>query len=302
MQQKQYVIGLIIAAVSFGLFFVQTESLAKQDLEKERVNLGRHLFYDTKLSYNLTKSCVSCHDPLMAFTDGYRTSAGADGFNVKHNSISLLNAKYRTTYTWANPAITSLKMQLQFPFFNQGPNELGWKGKEQLILSRFSADSNYQTLFKKAFPDQRTPININNIQQAIISFEEQLVSYNAPYDQYLQGNMQALNKQAIAGMELFNSAKMGCVTCHSWEQPFKKIDTKYSSGIRVPSLRNVMLTAPYMHDGSIENIFELIRHYEKKQSINLTKTAQQELIAFFNALTDTSYLSNKEILNPFQYQ
>jgi len=302
MQQKKYVIGLIIAAVSIGFFFVQTTSWAKQDLEKARANLGRHLFYDTKLSYNLTKSCVSCHDPSMAFTDGYRTSAGADGFNVKHNAISLLNVKYRTTYTWANPAITSLQMQLQFPFFNHDPKELGWKGNEQVILERFSADPTYQQLFKLAFPGQKKPINTNNIQQAIITFEEQLVSYNAPYDLYLKGNLQALSKQAIAGMKLFNSAKLGCANCHSWEQPFKKFETKYHSGIRIPFLRNVLLTAPYMHDGSMENILDLFKHYETKQSVFLSKTEQQELIAFLNALTDTSYLSNKELLNPFQYQ
>lgn len=302
MKQKQYVIGLIIATVLLGLFFLQTESWAKKDLEKARANLGRHLFYDTKLSYNLTKSCVSCHDPLMAFTDGYRTSAGADGYNVQHNAISLLNVKYRSNYTWANPAITSLQMQLQFPFFNNAPKELGWKGKEQIILNRFALDQQYQQLFKQAFPDQEKPINIKNIQQAIIAFEEQLVSYNAPYDLYLQGNQQAMSDQAIAGMKLFNAANLGCAKCHSWEQPFKQMDTKYIDGIRVPSLRNIMLTAPYMHDGSIEHILALIRHYEKKQSIQLTKKEEQELIAFFNALTDTSYLSNKELLNPFQYQ
>jgi cytochrome c peroxidase len=302
MQQKQNIIGLIIAAVCSGLFLIQAESTAKQNLVKARVNLGRHLFYDTKLSYNLTKSCVSCHDPSMAFTDGYRTSSGADGYNVKHNAISLLNVKYRTQYTWANPAITSLQMQIQFPLFNEYPKELGWKGQEQVILDRFAADSNYLQLFKLAFPNQKKPLSINNIQQALIAFEEQLVSFNAPYDQYLKGNKQALNAEAIAGMTLFNSEKLGCIKCHTWEIPFEKNETKFSFGIRVPSLRNVMITGPYMHDGSVENIFDLFRFYEKKQSINLSNADQQKLIAFFNALTDTSYLSNKELLNPFQYQ
>lgn len=302
MQQKQNIIGLIIAAVCTGLFLIQAESTAKQDLVKAQVNLGRHLFYDTKLSYNLTKSCVSCHDPSMAFTDGYRTSSGADGYNVKHNAISLLNVKFRTNYTWANPAITNLQMQLQFPLFNEHPKELGWKGQEQIILKRFAADSNYQQLFTLAFPGQKKPINIINIQKALVAFEEQLVSFNAPFDQFIKGNKQALNDEAIAGMKLFNSAKLGCVKCHSWEQPFEKSESKFISGIRVPSLRNIMITGPYMHDGSVENIFDLFRYYEKKQLLNLSKAEQQELIAFFNALTDTSYLSKKELLNPFQYK
>lgn len=302
MQKKWNVIGLIIAAVCTGLFLMQAESIAKQNLVKARVNLGRHLFYDTKLSYNLTKSCVSCHDPSIAFTDGYRTSSGADGYNVKHNAISLLNVKYRTKYTWANPAITSLQMQIQFPFFNEHPTELGWKSQEQIILNRFAADSNYQQLFTLAFPNQKKPFNVINIQQALIAFEEQLISFNAPYDQYLKGNKQALNAQAIAGMKLFNSEKFGCIKCHSWEKPFEKNESKFSFGIRVPSLRNVMITGPYMHDGSVENIFAVFRYYENKKSLNLSNTEQQALIAFFNALTDTSYLSNKELLNPFQYQ
>lgn len=302
MQQKQKVIGLIIAAVCLGLFHIYTESNAKQNISKAKVNLGRHLFYDTKLSYNLTKSCVSCHDPKMAFTDGYRTSSGADGYNVKHNALSLINVKYRTKYTWANPAVISLQMQIQFPFFNEHPTELGWKGQEQLILNRFESDAKYQQIFKIAFPGQKKPINTTNIQQAIIAFEEQLVAYNAPYDLYIKGNQQAMNEQAIAGMKLFSSNKLSCIKCHSWEQPFKKYEANFSEGIRIPSLRNVMITAPYMHDGSLENITDVIQYYGKKQSINLTNTEQQALIAFFNALTDTSYLSNTELLNPFQYQ
>ncbi|MDP1971627.1 MAG: cytochrome c peroxidase, partial [Sediminibacterium sp.] len=260
MQQKQQIIGLIIAAVCVGFLLIHPKSTAKQSVDKARANLGRHLFYDTQLSYNLTKSCVSCHDPKMAFTDGYRTSSGADGFNVKHNAISLLNVKYRTQYTWANTAINSLQKQIQFPFFNEHPKELGWKGQEQFILNRFAANTNYQYLFRLAFPDQKMPFTIGNIQQAIIAFEEQLVSFNAPYDLYNKGNLKVLNEQAVAGMKLFNSNKLGCAKCHSWEQPFEKYESQFSAGIRIPSLRNVMLTAPYMHDGSLENIFDVLSY------------------------------------------
>lgn len=302
MQQKQQIIGLIMAAVCVGFLLIHPKSTAKQSVDKARANLGRHLFYDTQLSYNLTKSCVSCHDPKMAFTDGYRTSSGADGFNVKHNAISLLNVKYRTQYTWANTAINSLQKQIQFPFFNEHPTELGWKGQEQFILNRFAANTNYQYLFRLAFPGEKMPFTIRNIQQAIIAFEEQLVSFNAPYDLYKKGNLKVLNEQAIAGMKLFNSYKLGCAKCHSWEQPFEKYESQFSAGIRIPSLRNVMLTAPYMHDGSLENIVDVLSYYDKKNSLNLSAKEQQSLIAFFTALTDTSYLSNKEVLNPFQYQ
>jgi cytochrome c peroxidase len=112
-----------------------------------------------------------------------------------------------------------------------------------------------------------------------------------------------MNQQAVAGLKLFGSNKLGCMKCHVWEQPFETICiSNLVAGIRIPSLRNIMITAPYMHDGSLENIFAVFQHYEEKYSLNLNKKEQQELIAFFNALTDTSYLSNKELLNPFQYQ
>ncbi|MFA9198385.1 MAG: cytochrome-c peroxidase [Aquirufa sp.] len=129
------------------------------------------------------------------------------------------------------------------------------------MLNRFAANANYQYLFRLAFPDQKMPFTIENIQQAIIAFEEQLVSFNAPYDLYNKGNLKVLNEQAVAGMKLFNSNKLGCAKCHSWEQPFETNVAKFSSGIRIPSLRNIMITAPYMHDGSLENIFAVFQHY-----------------------------------------
>jgi cytochrome c peroxidase len=96
MKRKGFTIGLITAVAYAGLLFIQIDATSNNSTQKARINLGRYLFYDTKLSYNQTKTCVSCHDPSMAFTDGYRTSSGADGFNLKHNAISLLNVKYRS--------------------------------------------------------------------------------------------------------------------------------------------------------------------------------------------------------------
>lgn len=302
MNQKGIIIGLIIAVVFVGFFLIQPEGYAADDVQKARINLGRHLFYDTKLSYNQTKSCVSCHDPSLAFTDGYRTSAGADGYNLQHNSISLLNVKFRSALTWTNASVQQLKKQLNFPFFNEHPKELGWKGNETMILKRFNSDSTYRQLFKKAFSHQKNPIQIQNIQMAIVAFEEQLVSYGAAYDQYLKGNKRALTEEALMGLNLFYSPKFGCNSCHKWEKPFSMDSAQYINGIRVPSLRNVLLTSPYMHDGSIEDVSAIFTHYEKKKQLKFTKTEKEQMIAFLSALTDTSYLSNKELLNPFQYK
>jgi cytochrome c peroxidase len=302
MRKKRIILGLITTAVFVGFFLIQHEVAAVNDIQKARINLGRHLFYDTKLSYNKTKSCVSCHDPSLAFTDGYRTSAGADGYNLQHNAISLLNVRYRSVLTWANPSVLHLKMQLNFPFFNEHPKELGWTGNESTILKRFQTDSIYQLLFKQAFLQQRNPFNITNIQTALVAFEEQLVSYGAAYDQYLMGNKKALTEDALQGLTLFNSTKFSCNTCHLWEKPYKKTQMLFYKGIRVPTLRNVMLTAPYMHEGRVEDIAAIFTHYEQTQQFQFTKLEKQQMIAFLYALTDTSYLRNKELLNPFQYQ
>lgn len=302
MKRKGFTIGLITAVAYVGLLFIQIDATSNHSIQKARITLGRYLFYDTKLSYNQTKTCVSCHDPSMAFTDGYRTSSGADGFNLKHNAISLLNVKYRSTYTWANPTIKTLKAQLQFPFFNEHPKELGWKGNEQAILNRFLKDRHYQKLFKKAFPHQKNPFQLANIQTAIIAFEEQLVAYNAKFDWYQKGKIEVFNQEEQAGLILFTSSRLGCNKCHSWESPFKTDSALFSNGIRVPSLRNVLLTAPYMHDGSIEDINGVLDYYNQKHSLDLSNKEKRQIISFLYALTDTSYLSNKELLNPFQYQ
>ncbi len=195
-----------------------------------------------------------------------------------------------------------MKAQLQFPFFNEHPKELGWKGNEQTILKRFSSNRLYQQLFKKAFPQQVNPFRLENVQTAIVAFEEQLIAYQSVFDLHLSGNLTALNEDAKAGYTLFKTSRLGCGNCHQWEPAFKQAMPIFSEGIRVPSLRNVMLTAPYMHDGRIEDISGVLDYYDQKKSLMLTKQEKQQLIAFLSALTDTSYLSNKELLNPFQYQ
>ncbi|WP_439506992.1 cytochrome c peroxidase [Sediminibacterium sp.] len=302
MNRKGLIIGMITAAAYAGFLLIRIDATANISTQKARIKLGQYLFYDTKLSYNQTKTCVSCHDPVMAFTDGYRTSSGADGYNLKHNAISLLNVKYRTVFTWTKQSVTTLKAQLQFPFFNEHPKELGWKGNEQIILKRFLNDTQYQRLFKKAFPLQSNPFQLANVQTAIIAFEEQLVSYNAKYDRYVKGNFSSFSEDERNGLTLFSSNRLGCTGCHRWEQPFKKDHPLFSKGIRVPSLRNVLLTAPYMHDGRIENINGVLEYYSQKNSLYLTNKEKKQIISFLYTLTDTSYLSNKELLNPFQYQ
>ncbi len=348
-KKYSFIVAIVFLATFYTTIFTVLSSPKDQSV-KYKIALGRYLFYDTRLSYNQTKSCSSCHDPKFAFTDGYRQSAGSDGYTVRRNAPTLLNVKYQTYFTWGDSSIKKLSQQLLFPMFNQHPNELGWTNNEVEIITRFENLSNYRTLFSKAFPADSKPFVINNFIIAISNFEEQLVSFNSTFDLYLKGNKKILNEQAIKGMKLFNSAQLGCSNCHQLQESIKK-ETYFNTGLynvddegayplkdqglfeltknpndkgkfRVPSLRNILLTAPYTHDGSVETIEQMISIYQRggrlinygknkgdgKLNINksnlikgftLTSKEKENLLFFLSTLTDTSYLRNYNLLNPF---
>ncbi len=345
------VIILIIFFTAVGVAELHLFSAVNKHPMPAIIELGRFLFYDPQLSYNQTKSCSSCHSPIFAFSDGYRRSSGADGYAVRRNAPSLINAKFLAAYTWGDSSIHNFESQLILPFFNNAPKELGWQKNNKELLTRFSASPLYQTLFKKAFPRQQEPITFKNIATALISFESQLVSFNAPYDAFLNGDTTALNAFAKKGMQLFYSQKLACGTCHIWQnsnsikpiyantglyninnssdypsedQGLFMISNKDSDKglFRVPSLRNVLLTAPYSHDGSVATIGELINIYQRggrkisegelagdgKYNLHKSKLikgfllSHEEklaLISFLDAFTDTSYFKRKNLLNPF---
>ena len=349
--KKQW--GLLIFLVFFILFssfILQVFSSPIESINNSKIKLGRYLFFDNKMSYNQTKSCASCHDPQFAFSDGYRKSVGADGENLRRNAPSILNAKYLKALTWGDSSIHTFAQQLVFPLFNEHPKELGWTNNKSEIINRFKLDPFYQTLFNKAFPKEKNPFSTIFFQEAIAAFEIQLQSQNSPYDQYLKGNKTAMNEKAIKGLALFNSTKLGCFNCHSLNVSQQQLlyannglynldevgsypasdqglyeitkNTNDKGKFRVPSLRNVMLTAPYAHDGSVETIQQMIYIYERGgrlieanenkgdgysnknkstliKGFTLTAKEQIELIEFLAALTDTSYFRNKQLMNPF---
>jgi cytochrome c peroxidase len=336
---------IIFSALSFTNPFANTVArTSNRDLQL----LGRYLFYDTRLSYNQTKSCASCHDPSFAFSDGYRTSVGADGYPLKRNAPSLLNAISKMNLTWADSTIKDLNTQLNFPFFNQHPKELGWNN-EQAIVNRLENIDAYRDLFKKVFSAEKKPIHLKNIFSAIIAFEATIVSKGSLYDAYIDGNKSALTTDQQVGMKLFFSEQLKCGHCHSWDQLNKPTKARFENiglyninntgnypdtdqglfdiskkqsdkgKFRVPSLRNVLLTAPYTHDGTVSTIEEMIdiyvqggrfiqtgelmgdgriNPYKTKlvQGFVLSKKEKQQLIAFLNSFTDTSYMQNKKLL------
>ncbi|HSQ13639.1 MAG TPA: di-heme enzyme, partial [Candidatus Deferrimicrobium sp.] len=274
-----------------------------------KVELGRHLFYDQRLSADETMSCATCHEQARAFTDGKKTAVGITGEVSKRNSMALANVAYLPTLTWGNPQIESLEVQALIPVFGEHPVEMGMAGKEALLFERLKGEPIYQKLFADAFSEQsRTSeaqlYSLSTVTKAIAAFQRTLLSFNAPYDHYKYGkDKTAISTSAKRGEALFFGEKMECYHCHAGfnftdniqhsklvfpEKGFHNTglyneDSKgaYPPGhggigeftgrdddmgkFRTPSLRNVALTAPYMHDGSIASLEEVIRnHYAKK--------------------------------------
>jgi cytochrome c peroxidase len=325
--------------------------------ERAKVVLGQHLFYDTRLSANNTKACATCHAPQFAFSDGYRRSSGIYADETKHNSPSLLQVAGRRSLNWADPYLHSLEVQMLRPLFGTSPTEMGAKSKEAIIYRRLATDSLYSQLFAKAYPKQSNPIHFTHIRQCIALFLSTLKSCNSPYDAY-QRSLDTTHFGFLAqrGAQLFFSDRLGCGTCHNGtnlDTPTRgdffaniglyncdNMNTYPSNDLgiaevthrkgdngkfRIPSLRNVAITAPYFHDGTSETLYEVLQTYEnggrniiygncvgngqlnvlkdaRLRQFSLTSAERQQIVAFLHALTDTSYLQNTSFNNPFGTQ
>lgn len=264
-----------------------------------KVELGRHLFYDKRLSGNGQQSCSSCHQQDKAFTDGLARSIGSTGGGHPRNAQGLANVAYHPTLTWANPGLTALEQQLQVPLFGTSPIEMGVNdGNKSAVLQRFRDLPLYQQLFLTAWPGDSQPITWQHIAQAIAAFERSLMSFNSKYDQVQRG--QAVYTPAEArGEQLFFGEKAECFHCHGSanfndqfvhagtrfpEMPFHNTGLYNIDGIggfpfpnrglyeltgriaqmgmfRAPGLRNVEKTAPYTHDGTIPTLEAVLDFY-----------------------------------------
>jgi cytochrome c peroxidase len=333
---------------------------ADNPMSNAKVELGRHLFYEKRLSVTGNFACAECHTQTKAFTDGKIVGVGATGENHPRNSMSLTNVAYNSVQTWANPLMTTLEAQLLVPLFGEHPVEMGMAGKEQQILVMLRNDSKYPRLFAAAFGGSENSITINNLAKAIAAFERTLISVNSPYDHYRYGGEpNAISAAAKRGEVLFNSERLECFHCHGGinfsdsvmheRLAFKEIafhntglynlDGKgayppHNTGVheithkasdmgrfKAPTLRNIALTAPYMHDGSIAILEEVIDHYAsggrtihtgqfagvgsanplKSQFVSgfqLTESEKQDLLAFLHSLTDESFIHNPAFAAP----
>jgi len=305
------------------------------------------------LSLTGAYSCASCHVPALAFTDGRRTAIGATGEAHARNTPSLLNVAYAVSLGWADPSVTSLEAQHRVPMFNHTPVELGLDRVLPQRLVELSADTTLMPLRDAAFPDSPRQFTLDEIVQSIASYVRTLIAADSPFDRYLYWGEDSLTAEARRGMRLFFSDRTNCALCHASfnlsgpvaqqgipiPQPVFHNTGLYNVGgtgaypdagleahtgraedmgaFRAPSLRNVAITAPYMHDGSIATLAAVIDFYDaggrnvkdgpyagdgrlnpfKRKEIhtlNLTDAEKRELVAFLESLTDTRYASSAQ--------
>jgi cytochrome c peroxidase len=293
---------------------------AKQSVNENEVALGHYLFFDTRLSVNNTKSCASCHNPNLFFTDGYKTTFGAFADKQSRNTPSLINVIYNSHFNWASKNIATLQQQMQGPLFDAAHIEMGLSAQSDSVLVKLGADKRYITLLYANNLESLTwPVVIN----AIAAYQKVLVSFNSAYDNL---STKAYSIDAGKGYALFNDIAIACNTCHGGKN-FNSSDSinlfvnnaihgvkndasdlglmnetknaldKYV--FRVPSLRNCMSTAPYMHNGSYATMTQLLKDYRMPNNGKaLTDTEIRQLISFLYLLTDSSIQQNAIFQNP----
>jgi cytochrome c peroxidase len=279
-------------------------------LTAEKIELGRHLFYEKQLSANGTQSCGSCHQQQFAFCDGRAQAIGSTGAKHHRNTMTLVNVGYRKPLTWSDAGITTLEQQVLVPLTNEHPVEMGMAHRLDELPRRLANEEKYRRMFATAYPNERAPITVENIARAIASFERSIVSAESPYDRVVRyGDSGALSPEAWRGFKVFFSQRAGCAACHGgpdFATPVKGAVFR-SNGFsdrrerfRVASLRNVALTAPYMHDGSVATLGDVVDRYAKVRKFDVTADERQDLVAFLESLTDQSVTTNPRFSAPAQ--
>lgn len=297
-----------------------------------KAELGRRLFYDGDLSWDGTMSCATCHEQKRGFTDPNKTRPGFDGQPGERNIQTLANVAWFNSLTWGGPQVDILEHQALIPIEGIAPVEMGFGGRpEGFLTQRLKDQACYPQLFAAAFPERRGEISMDTITMALSTFQRSLVSLDSPYDRYKRGDASAISGQAKRGEAAFNAKQ--CSSCHAGphftdtalpgrksveafhvlappkpgeelrtdtglRRITQKVEDTYS--FRTPSLRNVALSAPYMHNGESATLADAIRHHyaaadrqtdeRLKQSVSDAEIA--DLIAFMGSLTDQGFITN----------
>jgi len=292
----------------------------------QQIDLGRYLFFDPLLSADDTVSCASCHHPDLGFADGRPRSRGIGGAEVKRAAPSLWNVAFLGSFFWDGRART-LEEQMLGPLYNA--SEMGTNPAE--LLADLNASDQYRRLFREAFPGSEGPPALSSLYTALAAFQTTLISLNSRYDQYAHGYHDALSEDEKTGMNVFRSFVARCAECHTpplfTNQQIAVIGVRdpvglpfdagaqdvtgnpgLRGGFRVPSLRNVAQTAPYMHSGTFAELRDAAEFYtlgrghalpeaEKERIIvhwhiwqpELSEAELDRLVDFLRTLTDESF-------------
>lgn len=289
-------------------------------MSEAKVELGRRLFFDPRLSITGRYACASCHRPELAFTDGRSRAIGATGDTLPHQSMSLVNVAYTVSFGWTDTGFDSLESQMRQPLFNRDPVEIGLTGRERTLLQALAADPETRAAFVRAFPNSPQPVALRHVIQSIASFERTLVFARSAFDRYVyDDDPAALSASAKRGMALFFGPRLGCAQCHfglnfagpaaiaGKPRPAPLLaDTGTQGRFKVPGLRNVALTAPYMHDGRFASLEAVIDHYEHLERdrapgetldpslkvFRLEPDEKHDLIDFLGALSDLQFAAD----------
>jgi cytochrome c peroxidase len=335
---------------------------ATNPMSAAKVELGRHLFYDTRLSGNGTQSCATCHEQARAFTEGKGRAVGSTGQVHPRGSMSLVNVAYAASLTWGNPSMKLLEDQALVPMFGDQPVELGLQQPGAAMLDRLRAEPRYGPLFERAFGSGSEAITLEHVTQAIASFERTIISASSPWDRYHNDRDDtAISPAARRGEILFFAQPQSCFRCHGGFTFSGAVDFEgrregeiefHNTGLynvagalsypppntgiyeitkkpedvgkfKAPTLRNIAVTGPYMHDGSAATLEDVLAHYAaggrtiadgpnrgvghdnpgKSPTVRgfpLTADQRDDLIAFLRSLTDESVLNDPRFSNPWK--
>lgn len=328
-------------------YFFQSQPVIEQDNTPSSnlvtdwgATLGRVLFYDKILSVNNSIACASCHQQGLSFADDKSFSIGFDGASTKRNSMSLINVKYYRNgkFLWDERG-SSLETQTLLPIVDH--IEMGMPHLDTLV-NRLKATTYYPTLFEKAFGSQI--ITSNKVGDALAQFIRSIISYRSKFDEgrtiinSVRSPYPNFTPEENEGKQLFFNPLLGCNGCHKTETftapttrnnglenpsidpgvgTITNIPSEFGN-FKVPSLKNIELTAPYMHDGRIKTLAEVIEHYDSGVQphpnlssqlrnpdgspvrLNLTKEEKAALIAFLKTLTDRSIIADIKFSDPFK--
>ena len=311
---------LIILLTSISLIYGFSSIKNKQP--ESEVELGKMLFFEKKLSKDNSISCASCHKPEYAFADTVAFSKGINGRVGFRNAPSIMNMKDRQIYFYDGRA-NSLEDQVHFPIEDTLEMSLSF----EIAVKKIENDIKYKKYFLKIYGEKPTS---TNIPKAIAAFERTLETSNTPFDDYMQDKENTMAESAIRGRRIFMSEKAKCFDCHFGPDltgdEFRNIGlyngielidegrftiTKDSSDLgkfKVPGLRNVAITAPYMHNGMFKTLDEVINYYDNPNLVisnaintddllamplNLSNQEKTDLKHFLESLTDKQFISNK---------